>query len=321
MSLRFLLASLLVLTAAVGGYVFLGPMLADPEGQAEAERLAALEAEIRDGLVSRVEALEQPELLTTVAGNEVSRKTWDFRGTTQLTEETMGSVYGRMMLHCDRDFARPACWTVTFLKVDGRPVVELDEEQIAAASEQAQVALASADGALKTAPTQAMQTIETPGAPEATDAPAASAAPAATAAAAIRVAPATPEQAAPATPAAAEPEAAAEAPSVEPPAAAPVDATRIEGELETGATAPAAESAEAIDEAESGPVATHQISASEVNARREPNRDADIVAILPIGQDLVRIGGDDQWGQYKILGGEFDGVDVWVYAPLVSPKR
>lgn len=318
MSLRLFFAILLVVTGVAGGYVFFGQTLADPEGQAEAERLAAHEAEIRDGLIAQVEALDQPKLASTVAGNEVMPKIWDFRGTTQLTEETKGSVYGRMMLHCDHEFSRPDCWTVSYLKVDGRDLINLDEEQRAAAAAQARVALASAEQALKTTQTAAKQTISTPGAAGAPEA--------GRPVAAMSVAPSAAPEPAPAP--AADPMEGAETGDARPAAPQPAEPEAAVENEDAGAVEAVVAAAIAEGDATGGggaepvgTVATHYISASEVNARAEPGRNGRIVAILPTGQDLFRIGGDEEWGQYQILGGPEDGEQVWIYNRLVDAKE
>lgn len=96
----------------------------------------------------------------------------------------------------------------------------------------------------------------------------------------------------------------------------PPSATDVEADLETGpetgqdaqnATAGAAE-----------PAPTHVVSVSEVNARGAPGKSGEVLAVVQAGQELAQIDQRGRWGRFVLLGGDKNGLEVWIYDRLIS---
>lgn len=68
------------------------------------------------------------------------------------------------------------------------------------------------------------------------------------------------------------------------------------------------------------PAPTHEVAASNVNARSGPGRDFDVVAVLDEGVGLVMLPSDAPdgaaWRRYEVVSGRNDGARVWIFGDL-----
>lgn len=127
MSLRGFLVMVTVLGAAGGaaaaGYSWV---------KGSDERRARMESarrtqDIRISLSEHLAQLDRPKLRSIVAGREVSTDLWEFRAATAEHEEKLSPAFGRAILHCDTAFARPECWTIAEITVDGELRFKLNQ--------------------------------------------------------------------------------------------------------------------------------------------------------------------------------------------------
>ena len=74
---------------------------------------------------------------------------------------------------------------------------------------------------------------------------------------------------------------------------------------------------EVVSEVAEAQTATHVVNVSVVNARHKPGKQGRVLAVVPEGQELVQLDQRGSWGQFKLLGGENDGLKVWIYDRLI----
>ena len=317
MSLRpfFALTAVACVVGALGaaGYYW----IAKADERRESSLLAERHLQIQLALVSHLGDLPEPKLETVVAGREVKPRIWDFRAAAVMGPEKIAPVYGRAALRCDQTFDRPECWSLTELAIDGEHRVKLEGEALA-------LALTPASEASAPPPRPAISPEE---APE-TNETAAAEAPAEKPTEPTDDAAETVEE----TDQGADQQAAEVAvETVETDAGPATDvATETAAETTNGNDDALAESVDAVEtaaaaeqatsEPSSAPQATHTIRVSEANGRAAPSKDGRILAIVSEGQKLEKIGAKGSWGEFKVLGGEQDGVVVWVYDRLVEPE-
>ncbi len=72
--------------------------------------------------------------------------------------------------------------------------------------------------------------------------------------------------------------------------------------------------------AQDAPAPTHVVSGSEVNMRDGPGLEFETIGVIYQGQELARLEDQGEWARFRLIGGEKDGVEAWLFTPLTRPR-
>lgn len=272
------------LLAALFGAGLFDPLLyPDRLEQAQQRRVATM------GIRGRMAERYGDELRFFLVGREIGAERWDFRG--QLVQGAEAKpFYGVARRDCAASDAQsPECWELESLAIDGEEVIAVGSiASVGAEGASAEFsAIGPAEGSAGDAPLDAddLSTSDAPARAEA--------------AAGDEPADAAPER-----------EEAAASGDAAPAAPAP-PATALDN---GGETAPVTRSA-----SRPPPEPTHLISGTEVNVRAGPGRDYEALTVIYRGQQLEMLEDQGEWARFRLIGGESDGLEAWIFTPLTRP--
>lgn len=64
---------------------------------------------------------------------------------------------------------------------------------------------------------------------------------------------------------------------------------------------------------------THVISGTEVNMRDGPGRNYNALFVAYRGQELMMLEDQGEWARFKLVGGDHEGEEAWIFTPLTRP--